>query len=246
MSQQSWQEMEEAGWVRRISEKTKRVTYGRPREGGRVKIVSQRRELREGEEGLGDILWPPTHKKVRQEQEPELGEAQEVGEEAEGLMERAELPTDTAEEAMEQVEVQVAEEAEEAGEVLEIKTEHKEELMKMAAVLKEVSLKEMNDINTNEMMFELHKAMREKDNPLRQELPGEAQLWVGATRRTGGCGDPAGCSAGHPRPQAWHQVLLRQGGQAGAGRGARPHPLRLRGGGEGQGRGTSDAGQPTV
>jgi hypothetical protein len=67
--------------------------------------------------------------------------------------------------------VEVGEEAEEAGEMPEIKMEHKEELMKMAAVLKEVSLKEMNDINTNEMVFEFHKAMREKDNPLRQELP---------------------------------------------------------------------------
>ena len=235
----SWEEMEEAGWVKRICEKTKRVTYARPQEAGRIKIVSRRRDLREGEEGLGDILFPLAHKKARQE-EQEMGEAQEVGEEAEGMMERAEQVR------LEQVQVEVSEEAEEAGEMLEIKMEHKEELKKMAAVLKEVSLKEMNDINTNEMMFELHKAMREKDNPLRQELPGEAQLWVGATRRTGGCGDPAGCSAGHPRPQAWHQVLLRQGGQAGAGRGARPHPLRLRGGGEGQGRGTSDAGQPTV
>ena len=55
----SWEELEKAGWVRRISEKNKRVTYGRPREGGRVMIVTQRRELREGEEGLADILWPP-------------------------------------------------------------------------------------------------------------------------------------------------------------------------------------------
>jgi hypothetical protein len=85
----------------------------------------------------------------------------EVGEEAEGLMERAELPTDAAEEAMEQVQEEVgeeAEEAEEAGEVPEVKMEHKE-LMNMAPSLKEVSLKEMNHINTNEMMFELQKIL---------------------------------------------------------------------------------------
>jgi hypothetical protein len=136
MSQQSWEEME-AGWVRRFSEKTKRVTYARPREGGRIRIVSQRWDLREGEEGLGDILWPLAHKKDRQEEdvmeEPEMGEAQEVDDEAEGLMERAEMPADAAEEAMEQVELEVGEEAEEAGEMLEIKMEHKEELKKMAA-----------------------------------------------------------------------------------------------------------------
>jgi hypothetical protein len=163
----SWEEMEEAGWVRRFSEKNQRVTFARPREAGRVTIVARRRDLREGEEGLADILWPPlANKKARQEdlmvEEPEKGEVQEEDEEAEGLMERAELP---AEETMEEVQV---EEAEEAG---EIKMEHKEELMKMAAVLKEVSLKEMNNINTNEIVFELHKAMKEKDNPLRQELP---------------------------------------------------------------------------
>jgi hypothetical protein len=172
----SWEEMQKEGWVRRISEKTKRVTYARPREGGRVRIVERRRDLREGEEGLGDILWPLAHKKARREEdlmveEPEMGEAQEVDEEAEGLMERAELPADAAEETMEQVQVEVGEEAEEADEMQEIKMEHKEELMKMAVVLKEVSLKEMNDINTNKMVFELHKAMREKDNPLRQKLP---------------------------------------------------------------------------
>jgi hypothetical protein len=172
MSQGSWEDLERQGWRKRISEKN-RVSYLRPREAGRVMVVNKRRDLREGEEGLGDILWPPTNKRLRQqkatevEAEPEIGEAQEVEEEAE-VMERAELPADQAEE---QVEVEVGEEAEEAGEMPEIKMEHKEELMKMAAVLKEVSLKEMNDINTNEMVFEFHKAMREKDNPLRQELP---------------------------------------------------------------------------
>ena len=85
-----------------------------------------------------------------------------MGEEAEGLMERAELPTDAAEEAMEQVQEEVgeeAEEAEEAGEVPEVNIEHKKELMNMAPSLKEVSLKEMNHINTNEMMFELQKIL---------------------------------------------------------------------------------------
>jgi hypothetical protein len=179
MSQGSWEDLERQGWRRRISEKN-RVSYLRPREAGRVMVVNKRRDLREGEEGLGDILWPPANKRLRQqkatevEAEPEIGEAQEVEEEAE-VRERAELPADPAEE---QVEVEVGEEAEEAGEMPEIKMEHKEELMKMAAVLKEVSLKEMNDSRSDlkSKRGHSHNYFKAVEEELREEVEAVSPL----------------------------------------------------------------------
>jgi hypothetical protein len=70
MSQGSWEELEGKGWRRRISDKNGRVSYLRPREGGRALVVNQRRDLQDGEESLGDILWPPANKRPIQE-EPE-------------------------------------------------------------------------------------------------------------------------------------------------------------------------------
>lgn len=164
MSQESWEELERKGWRKRISDKNGRVSYLRPREGGRVMVVNQRRDLRDGEESLGDILWPPANKRPMQEEEPE-GEEDPVIEEAREVEEAAEV--------MERAEVreEVLEDSEDGAEDGEDKVEHKVELLNMAGRLKDVSRRDIDIISTGEMMFELDKAMQEHDNPLRQELP---------------------------------------------------------------------------
>ena len=59
MTGKTWEQLQSEGWERRISGKTNRVSYKRPVEGGRRKIVSQRRDLTEEENKLfGEILWP--------------------------------------------------------------------------------------------------------------------------------------------------------------------------------------------
>ena len=164
MSQESWEELERKGWRKRISDNNGRVSYLRPREGGRVMVVNQRRDLRDGEESLGDILWPPANKRPMQEEEPE-GEEDPVIEEAREVEEAAEV--------MERAEVreEVLEDSEDGAEDGEDKVEHKVELLNMAGRLKDVSRRDIDIISTGEMMFELDKAMQEHDNPLRQELP---------------------------------------------------------------------------
>ena len=57
MEQPTWEELEAAGWEKRIHAVTKRVSYKTPVRAGRRKIVTRRRDLEE-EEGarIGDIL----------------------------------------------------------------------------------------------------------------------------------------------------------------------------------------------
>ena len=148
----TWEDLEMAGWERRISPKTQRSSYRRPMEGGRRLAVSQKRDLSAKEiVEIADILFPP--KKAKGD--------------------NIAAPNDNADEGFTDVaEDVVAGGNREEEESIQEHAEHAEELASMARVLKELSRSsEMSALNIEESVSDLDDAMRDQANPLRQKLP---------------------------------------------------------------------------
>ena len=153
----TWEELERAGWERKISPKTQRSSYRRPMEGGRRLAVSQRRDLSAKEiMEIADILFPP--KKTK-----------------ENSITDAIAPSNDEEEVLALTEgggeVVAGDDMEEEN-TDEDMAAHAEELASMAVVLKELSRsKEIEAFNIEKSVSDMDDAMRDKANPLRQKLP---------------------------------------------------------------------------
>ena len=170
MEQPTWEELEAAGWEKRIHAVTKRVSYKTPVTAGRRKMVSRRRDLEEEEEArIGDVLFPPRQRGSRGEhggqveqnvgkpvmEEQEDKEEQEVMEEQEGSDEQDGEQQDNIEGQEDR--------------------DHIRAFSDMARVLKEMAMSKINVMDIGESVVELDMAMRNSSNPLRQELPLEQE-----------------------------------------------------------------------
>ena len=166
MEQPTWEELEAAGWEKRIHAVTKRVSYKTPVRAGRRKMVSRRRDLEEEEEArIGDVLFPPRQRGRRGEQggQEELEVGEQVMEEQEDKEEQ---------EVMEEQEGSEEQEGEQQDNIEgQEDHDHIRALSDMADVLKEMAMSKINVMDIGESVMELDLAMRNSSNPLRQELP---------------------------------------------------------------------------
>ena len=153
MDQPTWEELEEAGWEKRIHAVTKRVSFRTPVRAGRRKTVTRRRDLEEEEEArIGDVLFPPRKIEKKRGSHGEQGDHEELEGGEQEVMEE--------QEGEQQDDIEGQEDH-----------DHIRALSDMAHVLKEMAMSKINLMDIGESVMELDLAMRNSSNPLRQELP---------------------------------------------------------------------------